>query len=75
MFSMVRLRIGDFGGRIKIRALLRNQWARQQSAIPSTIRNPDPKFKRLSSKTATPGKSMPSKNSRLAPPPVETWEI
>ena len=29
----------------------------------------------LSDKKATPGNSLPSNNSKEAPPPVETWEI
>ena len=29
----------------------------------------------LSSRQATPGSSLPSMNSRLAPPPVEIWVI
>jgi len=36
---------------------------------------PGTKLSYLSSRQATPGSSLPSMNSRLAPPPVEMWVI
>mmetsp|Transcript_1912 Transcript_1912/g.4246 ORF Transcript_1912/g.4246 Transcript_1912/m.4246 type:complete len:258 (-) Transcript_1912:324-1097(-) len=39
------------------------------------IERPRPSFQAFSSSAATPGRTFPSRSSKLAPPPVEMWDI
>ena len=46
-----------------------------QASLPDTMSAPHCESLYLSSAAYTPGSSLPSKNSREAPPPVEMWLI